>query len=164
MDAELSHQRLFCYRNHLVIDAYLSGCMYNSIQILKVWTLQCSNVSVVNHTSWRVRAAPGRLFSDRFYQLHRSLFSLGELFFHAHDPHRGGNGGRARPRHFHDFLHQALVLRVAFSVGFGKSSVVTVELGRCFASTSVTLLLSAAPNRRPLPWAIPVRQNESNDL
>lgn len=33
---------------------------------------------------------------------------------------------------------------------------VTVELGRCFASTSITLLLSAAPNRRPLPWKIPV--------
>lgn len=111
---------------------------------------------VFNHASWRLRSASRRLLSDRLYQLYRSLLPLRQRFLHSHHPHRRRNGGRARPRHLHDLLHQAFHSETPFSVGFGKSSVVTVELGRCFASTSITLLLSAAPNRRPLPWKIPV--------
>lgn len=156
MDAELLYQRLFCYQNHLVIDAYLSGCMYNSIRILKVFLLSLFSFVVAHYAAWRFGFALGGLLSNRLYQLHRSFFPFCQLLFHSHNPHRRRRRGRARSGHFYDVVDQAFHCETRPIVGFGKSSVVTVELGRCFASNSITLLLTAAPNRHPLPWNIPV--------
>lgn len=34
---EIIHQRSFCYKNHIILDLFIAGCVYNKIHILKVF-------------------------------------------------------------------------------------------------------------------------------